>query len=204
MPAPHTPILPTGKFKGKTGTNAYGDFTLQVDDTVGRVMQALQEAGVAEQTLLIVTSDNGCSPRAKFDELAQFGHHPSYIYRGHKADIFEGGHRIPFLVRWPERVKPGQVCNETICLTDLFQTCAAILGQSLPDNAAEDSVSFLPVLEGQDLAVAACEATIHHSINGSFAIRVGKWKLIFCAGSGGWSEPTPKTAAERHFRATIV
>jgi arylsulfatase A-like enzyme len=197
LPAPHTPILPTDEFVGKSGTNPYGDFTLQVDDSVGRVVQAIGEAGLAEQTCVIVTSDNGCSPRARFEELARFGHHPSYIYRGHKADIYEGGHRIPLIVRWPGHVRPGGQTDETVCLTDLLRTCADILGQSLPDDAGEDSVSLLSVLEGRQEGVPPRASTVHHSINGSFAIRAGKWKLALCPGSGGWSEPRPEVAARQ-------
>jgi len=118
LPAPHTPILPIKKFRHKSGTNAYGDFVLQVDDTVGQIMQALQQKNLAENTLIIFTSDNGCSPRADFKELATFGHNPSYVFRGHKADIFEGGHRIPFIARWPGHIQPGSTSKEITCLTD--------------------------------------------------------------------------------------
>ncbi len=194
LPAPHTPILPSPKFLGKSHTNLYGDFVLQVDDTVGQVLQALEEMGCSENTLVIFASDNGCSPRAGFEELAKFGHHPSYTFRGHKADIFEGGHRIPFLVRWPGKVKPGRRSDETLCLTDFLRTCAELLEDPLPDNAGEDSVSFLPLLLGGNQDSPLREATIHHSVNGSFAIRQGKWKLLLCPGSGGWSAPRPKVA----------
>jgi arylsulfatase A-like enzyme len=108
LPAPHTPILPTEEFQGTTGTNAYGDFVVQVDWTVGEVMKTLDKHGITDNTLIIVTSDNGCSPEADYDELAEFGHNPSYLFRGHKADIYEGGHRIPVVVRWPGRIKPWQ------------------------------------------------------------------------------------------------
>ncbi len=192
LPAPHTPILPTEKFRGKSKTNAYGDFVLQVDDTVGQVMQAIEEAGIADNTLLIVSADNGCSPRAKFEELDTFGHNPSFVFRGHKADIYEGGHRVPFIVRWPGVVKSASTSSATICLVDLMRTCAEIVGVALPDSAGEDSVSFLPVLRGEKAQVR--EATVHHSINGSFAIRFRQWKLCFCPGSGGWSKPKPKAA----------
>ena len=145
---------------------------------------------------MIFTSDNGCSPQAKFDELLAKGHNPSLHFRGTKADIFDGGHRIPFLVRWPGRVKPGQTSGEIICLNDLFATCAEILGEKLPDTAAEDSVSLLPALEGRaDKPLR--EALVHHSINGSFSIRQGNWKLELCAGSGGWSAPKPNTSAAK-------
>ena len=197
LPAPHTPILPTGKFVGKSGTNPYGDFVLQVDDTVGRVMAAVKEAGVARNTVFIFTSDNGCSPRAKFDELAKHGHHPSHVFRGHKADIYEGGHHVPFVVRWPAKILPGSRSDQLTCLTDLMRTCSDIVGVEIPDTAAEDSVSMLPAMLGISGATRLREAVVHHSVNGSFALRQGKWKLVFCPGSGGWSAPRPKAAKEQ-------
>jgi arylsulfatase A-like enzyme len=191
LPAPHTPILPTKDFQGKSGTNEYGDFVLQVDWTVGQGMKILKQKGISENTLFIFTSDNGCSPRADFEELREVDHHPSYIFRGHKADIYEGGHRIPFIVRWPERVKADSTSDETICLTDLIETAAAIVGEELPNNVAEDSVNILPALLGEEYKKPLREATIHHSVNGLFSIRQGKWKLEMCPGSGGWSYPRP-------------
>ncbi|HNR30015.1 MAG TPA: arylsulfatase [Candidatus Hydrogenedentes bacterium] len=194
--APHTPMLPTPAFAGKTDTNAYGDFIAQVDATVGDVLAALERHGMDRDTLLIVTSDNGPPPPADMLFLGEKGHHPSYHFRGHKADIFEGGHRIPFIARWPERVRAGALCNQTVCLTDLMATAAALVGRDLPEDAGEDSVSLLPVLLGKD-AGPLREATVHHSINGSFAIRQGPWKLILCPDSGGWSDPRPGDPATR-------
>jgi arylsulfatase A-like enzyme len=194
LPAPHTPILPTAAFAGKSKTNAYGDFVLMVDDVVGQIRRTLEEAGIAENTLLIFTSDNGCSPMADFAELAAFGHDPSAVFRGHKADIFEGGHRVPFLVEWPAEIAKNSSYNETVCLTDLMASCAAIVGDSLAAGEGEDSVNLLSVWQGEVTDEAVREATVHHSINGSFAIRQGKWKLNFCAGSGGWSYPRPEEA----------
>jgi len=191
LPSPHTPIMPE-EFEGKSGTNPYGDFCLMVDDCVGKIMKALKESGIEEDTIVVFTSDNGCSPMADFKELAEFGHNPSYVFRGHKADIFEGGHRIPLIVRWPKKIKPGSRTCQTVCLSDLLATVADITGQKLPDNAGEDSVSNLSVWLGQrreDDPIR--EATVHHSINGSFSIRQGRWKLEFCPDSGGWSYPIP-------------
>lgn len=196
LPAPHTPILPTPEFQGKSGTNAYGDFCLHVDDVVGRIMNALEEHGVADDTILLFTSDNGCSPMADFEELKGFGHKPSYVFRGHKADIYEGGHRIPLLIRWPRQIAANSKSDETVCLVDLMATCAEILGEELPDNAAEDSVSNLSVWRGNGLDRSVREATIHHSIDGSFSIRQGRWKLEMCPGSGGWSHPRPGKECE--------
>ncbi len=190
LSAPHTPIVPSKEFIGKSKTTQYGDFCEEVDSTVGQVLDAIERSGRADNTIVIFTSDNGCSPAADFPELAKFGHNPSYIFRGYKADIFEGGHHIPFIVRWPGRVKKASRCDDTICLTDLMATCADILGEKLPDNAGEDSVSILPDLLGTAKGPVR-EATVHHSINGAFSIRYGKWKLELCPGSGGWSYPKP-------------
>jgi len=188
LPAPHTPILPTKEFQGKSGTNEYGDFCLQVDDVVGRVMAALEAHGLAEDTIVIFTADNGCSPMADFEELADYNHNPSYVFRGMKSDIFEGGHRIPFIIRWPTKIKPGSANDQTFCLTDLTATMADVTGYNLPHDAAEDSVSNLAIWDGSATEPVR-EAVVHHSINGSFSIRKGKWKLEMCAGSGGWSYP---------------
>ncbi len=169
---------------------------MQTDATVGRVLEALDQHQLTDNTLVFFTSDNGCSPMADFEALAQLGHHPSYHFRGHKADIFDGGHRIPFLVRWPGKVKAGSSCDQSICLTDLLATCADVLDVRLPDDAGEDSVSILPALLGTATEPLR-EAVVHHSINGSFAIRQGPWKLELCPGSGGWSDPRPGSPAER-------
>ena len=191
--APHTPILPTASWKGKSGINAYCDFVMQVDNTVGQVMQALDKQGLAENTLLIFTADNGCSPAAKFNEMHAKDHHPSYKFRGHKADIFEGGHRVPFIARWPARVKAQSRSDQLVCLTDLMATCAELVEAKLPPDTGVDSVSILPALLGQDKRPLR-EAVVHHSIRGAFSIRQGDWKLELCPGSGGWSSPRPGRA----------
>lgn len=196
LPAPHTPILPLPEFAGKSGTNEYGDFCLQVDDTVGQVTAVLDKLGLADDTIVIFASDNGCSPMADFEELAGVGHQPSYIFRGHKADIYEGGHRIPLIIRWPAFIRAGATTDETVCLVDLMATCADILGVKLPDNSGEDSVSNLPLWSGAVVDKSLREATVHHSIDGSFSIRKGNWKLEMCPGSGGWSSPRPGKECE--------
>jgi arylsulfatase A-like enzyme len=191
LPSPHTPILPLEKWQGKSGLNPYADFVMMIDDYVGRLMKTVASTGIAENTLVIFTSDNGCSPRAKFEELTAKGHDPSYVFRGHKADIYEGGHRVPFIARWPAVITAGSRSEQVICTTDLMATCAEILGYQLKDHEGEDSYSLMPLLQGKEMQEPLREATVHHSINGSFAIRQGDWKLIMCPGSGGWSEPTP-------------
>jgi len=192
LASPHTPIAPTKEWQGKSGLNHYADFVMQTDAAIGQLLAELDKQALAENTLVIVTSDNGCSPQADFPALLAKGHNPSYEFRGHKADIFDGGHRVPFLVRWPARVKAGTLSQQLLCLTDFMATAAEIIGAKPPDNAAEDSVSFLPALLGTAKA-SLREAVVHHSINGSFAIRQGNWKLALCRESGGWSDPRPGT-----------
>ena len=187
LTSPHAPILPTPEWRGKSGLGIYGDFVMQTDAVVGDVLAALEKAGLAENTLVIFTSDNGCAPQAGTAELEKQGHFPSAQFRGYKSDIWDGGHRVPFFVRWPGKVKAGSQSAQLICHTDLMATCAEILGAKLPETAAEDSVSILPALLGTDKAPLR-EAVVHHSISGKFAIRQGRWKLELCAGSGGWSK----------------
>ena len=193
LTAPHKPIIPTSKFENRSGLNEWGDFVMQVDWTVGQVIQAVDAQGLAANTLFIVTSDNGATPGADFALLGNKGHDPSHHFRGHKADIFEGGHRVAFVARWPAVIESGTTSDETICHTDLLATAADITGFELPADAGEDSVSLLPLMN-QTAKSAVREATVHHSVNGSFAIRQGKWKLCFCPGSGGWSDPRPPRA----------
>jgi arylsulfatase A len=194
LTSPHTPILPTSVYSGRSGTNEYGDFTLMTDDLVKRVLDAVKESGIERNTIIIFTSDNGCSPSADMAGLAAMGHQVSGPFRGAKADIWEGGHRVPFIVRWPGRISPGSSSSKTICLTDLFATVADMLGKTLPDHAGEDSYSILPLLLHKE--GFARTSTIHHSIDGNFAIRKDNWKLVFAAGSGGWANPTEKKATE--------
>lgn len=188
LTAPHTPILPSAEFQGKSGLNAYGDFVLMVDAMLGKVLSAVEKAGISENTIVVFTSDNGCSPSANFGELKAKGHNPSYIFRGHKADLFDGGHRIPCVVRWPARIKTHQV-DQTVCLNDFMATFANVTGYKLKDNEGEDSYNLMPLLLNPNPQPAIREATVHHSIDGAFTIRKGEWKLLFSAGSGGWSSP---------------
>lgn len=191
LTSPHTPIVPTKMYEGKSGLNLYADFVMETDHAVGRILQKLDELGIADNTIVVFTSDNGCSPVANFTQLAEKGHDPSYIFRGMKSDLFEGGHHIPCIVRWPERVKPHTV-GQTVCLTDFYRTFASIVGYEVKDNEAEDSYDLTSLLYADKEAEPIREATVHHSINGSFAIRKGNWKLLMAPDSGGWSEPRPR------------
>lgn len=191
LPSPHTPILPTEGWLGKSGLNPYTDFVMQIDDYMGKLTALLEEKGITENTIVIFTSDNGCSPQADFEILREKGHDPSAIYRGHKADIFEGGHRVPFIVRWPGKIESGSTSEKTICTTDFLATCADIVNVDLKDSEGEDSFSMIPLFSKGSTISYKREATIHSSINGSFAIRKGKYKLIMAPGSAGWSSPKP-------------
>jgi arylsulfatase A-like enzyme len=187
LTAPHTPWLPTDGFRGKTEVGYYGDFVAQVDAVLAEVIAALERAGLAENTLLIMTSDNGAHwPEA---DIVQWRHDANGGFRGQKADIHEGGHRVPFLVRWPGKVQPGSVSDQLICLTDMLATFAEIVGAELPEDAGEDSRSILPAML-QTAEGSIREAVVHHSLNGMFAIRQGDWKFIDGLGSGGFTRPT--------------
>lgn len=190
LPAPHTPILPVKEFQGKSGLGDYADFVLMVDAMVGRVLQAVKESGEDDNTIVVFTTDNGCSPAAGIDELIAQGHSPNSIYRGHKADLFDGGHRIPCILRWPGGAKPHRV-EQTVCLTDFYATFAALNGYTLQDSEGEDSYNLMPAITSPAEISPIREATVHHSIAGQFTIRRGEWKLLLSPSSGGWSAPKP-------------
>lgn len=183
LTSPHEPIAPSLAFRGKSGINPVGDFIMETDWALGQVLRALDEQGLAENTLVIFTADNGHGPGTGLQPLLDAGHWPSQRFRGYKSDIWEGGHRIPFLARRPGVVKPGARCDQLICLTDLMATCAELVGARLPDNAGEDSISLLPAFEGATRGPRH-EAVVHHSGGGRFSLRQGKWKLELCPGSG--------------------
>ena len=198
LASPHTPILPSNAQTGKTGTNAYGDFVAMTDEKVGQILQYLKDKNLDKNTMIVFTSDNGCSPTANFKELREKGHDTSAGFRGTKADIYEGGHRIPFIVKWPGVVKTNSINNTTICLTDFMATCSDILGMPLQNNTTQDSYSLLPLLTSSKKTNYQRTSTIHHSIDGYFAIRKGDWKLAICSGSGGWSAPTENQATKNN------
>lgn len=196
LPAPHTPIVPVPPFKDASGINPYADFVMQVDHHMGDLFAALKEAGVDENTIVFFTSDNGCSPQGNFEVLAEHGHDPSAGFRGHKADIYEGGHRVPFIVRWPSGIEAGQTTNALACLTDLYATMQEITGQPAIDEGGEDSFSLVPAFQGESSTTR--KSLVSHSIGGSFSIREGDWKLCLSAGSGGWSDPREGEAKKQN------
>jgi arylsulfatase A len=183
LTAPHYPVVPAPEFRGKSAAGDYGDFVVQVDWTVGQVLDALRRTGLAEDTLVIFTSDNGpeitgeVDPGA-YDRARKYGHYSMGELRGAKRDAWEGGHRVPFLARWPGKVPAGTVSDETIAHADLMATVAAILGVKLPETAGEDSVNILPALLGESRERPLREATVHHAASGKFALRKGDWVLI--------------------------
>lgn len=197
MPSPHTPIAPHEDFRGKTGISEYADFIVQTDWAVGELLRALQETGQEDHTLVFFTCDNGTSPKANFAQLDAAGVHLNEHWRGWKADAYEGGHRVPFIVRWPGQIERGARCEQTITLADIMATCAAVVGHKLPTTAAEDSVSLLPTLRGNNASQPLHDVVVHHSVSGHFAVRKGKWKLLLCRGSGGWSPPREPVALKQ-------
>ena len=187
LTAPHTPWMRLDEFRGRSGAGDYGDFVAQVDATVGRLLDAIDEQQLAGNTLVIFTSDNGAHWLPS--DIEQWGHRANANWRGQKADIWEGGHRVPLVVRWPGVVAPGSHSEQLVCLTDVLATAAAIVGQTLARDEGEDSFSVLSVLTGQKSAQPLREAIVHHSADGTFAIRQGPWKLAMKLGSHGFSEP---------------
>jgi len=207
LTGPHKPVAPHQRFVGKTKLGPYGDFIVNVDDTVGQVLAAVEKAGIAENTLICFTSDNGSFMHRRDEANAKDhiddktiqayradSHTANGIYRGTKADVWEAGHRVPFFVRWPDKVHPGTHCEDTICHADLYATAAALAGATLASNQAEDSFSILPLLLGKQPA-ASRAPVINHSAAGMFAIRDGNWKLVAGNGSGGRQSPKGKPFA---------
>jgi len=185
--APHTPWLPMEQFRGKSMGGLYGDFVAQVDDAVGQVLKAIDRAGLADNTLVIFTSDNG--PVWYPEDVKKFGHSAAGPWRGMKGDIWEAGHRMPFIARWPGKIAAGSQCDQTICFTDMMATFASASGKPLAPSEGEDSYDLLPLMMGRKITGSLREATVMESSQGVLAIRQGDWKLIPHLGSGGFTRP---------------
>ncbi len=204
MTSPHTPLSVNKDFIGRSGlNNLYADLVVETDDVFGRVLSSLERHGVADNTLVLFASDNGCAHYVGVREdgrgsaeraLEPQGHFPSGCHRGYKSDAWDGGHRIPCIARWPGVIRAGSTCDALVCLSDLMATCAGITGAVLPDDAGEDSVSLLPLFK--DPAATTRDHVVHHSITGKFALRDGRWKLVLCPGSGGWTLNDAQAAGE--------
>ncbi|MCG6188372.1 sulfatase family protein [Maribellus maritimus] len=187
--APHTPVVPNDEFRGKSKAGKYGDFVVECDNTVEQIVQALKDKGMYENTLIILTSDNGSSPHGfPIEEEIEYNHNTSNGFKGRKSHSYDGGHRVAFLVSWPEHVKSGTTSDEIVCTTDLYATIADLLGHEMTFGEAHDSYSFLPVIKGEEYNSPIREATIHHSLNGDFSIRKGDWKYIDAKGHGGFAQ----------------
>ncbi|QDT52006.1 Arylsulfatase [Caulifigura coniformis] len=186
LTSPHTPLAVNEKWRGSSGLNDYADFVLETDAVVGAVVDAIDAAGQRDNTLIVFTSDNGCAPYIGAAELEKRGHFPSGPLRGYKSDAWEGGHRVPFIVRWPGVAPAGEVCHQLVHHTDVMATIAEALSLSLPPTAGEDSFSLVPLLRGSDVPVR--NSAVSHSSQGLAAIRQGDWKLICGKGSGGWGK----------------
>ena len=197
LASPHTPVMPTGAFRGRTGIGAYGDFVAQTDAAVGEVLRALDDTGAARDTLVIFTADNGPAPLGGIAEAARHGHDASGGWRGVKAELYEGGHRVPFVVRWPGRVPEAASTSRLVGTVDVMATLASLTASDLPDTAAEDSVSFAGALRAPDADSRRASALVIQSANGSFGVREGRWKLILTHGSGANDAPpaSPDTPA---------
>jgi arylsulfatase A-like enzyme len=218
LPSPHTPLAPSKAWQGKSILGPYGDYVMETDWAVGQVLAALDQAGAADNTLVLFTSDNGVAPyvgvgpeqlqqleakgfrprgeMGQYKELEAMGQYSSYAFRGHKSDIWEGGHRVPLFVRWLGKVQPGSTNGTLVSLVDFMATCADIVQAKIPANAGEDSASLMPLLLEKSTAPVN-EAVVFHSINGSFGIQQGNWKLELCSSSGGWGLPKPGSKEAR-------
>ena len=202
--SPHTPIVPAKEFSGKSQAGPYGDLVHQTDHSIGEILKALDRNNLEKNTIVIFTSDNGSPARAGDPYLhgpdfqptgsviTKFGHNPNAPLRGMKTDIYEGGHRVPFIVKWPGKFPENSVSNEPICAIDLMATIANIVNYDLPDNSAEDSYDLTKLFEGKNEGIdggrqSLREAIVHHSVNGTFSLRKGDWKMIPSKGNGGWT-----------------
>ena len=189
-PSPHSPWLPSAGFLGRSGAGTYGDFVMMVDDQIGRILDTLSAAAMTDDTLVLFASDNG--PCWYDEDVTRFGHDSAGGLRGMKSDVWEAGHRMPFIVRWPGHVKPNSSSGQTICFTDLLATFAAILGKPLPDQASPDSFDLVPVLTGEqpeDQPIRGPVVMHAGSAPDMMMIRCRDWKLINQLGSGGFSKP---------------
>ena len=186
LTSPHTPLSVNAKWKGKSKLNLYADFVMETDAIVGQVVEALEKSGAAKNTLVIFTSDNGCAPYIGVTDLEKMGHYPSGPLRGYKADAWEGGHRVPFVVRWPGVVKPKSSCDQLVHQADLLATFAEIFGTKLPKSAGEDSFSLMSLFKGGTGPIR--EHAVSASIGGTPSVRMGQWKYIPARGSGGWGK----------------
>ena len=196
LTSPHVPIAPSARFKGSSKAGPYGDFVQETDDAVAQVVRAVADAGITQNTIIIFTSDNGSPGQdgkgmsGSMNAVMNYGHYPNHPFSGMKTDLWEGGHHVPFIVKWPARVKAGSSSDVTICHTDFMATCAEILSTPIPEKEGQDSYSLMPLLLDMKHRTFDRPHTIHHSSEGIFAIRHKDWKLIMTGNSGGGLVPS--------------
>lgn len=200
LTAPHTPWLPVGDANGKSKAGRYGDFVTMVDDAVGAVINTLEKAGKLNNTLIIVTSDNGS--HWKPEDKNKYEHRANYIYKGQKADIYEGGHRVPYIAQWPGVIPAGLQSNQLLCTTDLLATLSGILKQPKIENGAEDSYNLWEAYTSK-VELPIRKAVVHHSFSGKFSVRNNQWKYTPSLGSGGFSKPRNSTPKENEAPGTL-
>jgi len=192
FPSPHAPIIPNDEFDGKSGAGPYGDFVYETDDACGRILKALEQSGQADNTIVIFTADNGPEKYA-YERDQTFDHWSAEPFRGLKRDIYEGGHHVPFIVKWPGLTKAASVCDKLVSQIDFMATFASALDYPLPRKAAEDSHNLLPLLKGKKGSPR--KAHVHNTRTGAWAIRVGEWNLI--QGKSGYHSGRIKTWEEK-------
>ena len=196
LTSPHVPIAPNGAFRGTSKAGPYGDFVQESDWAVSEILKAVAESGIENNTIIIFTSDNGSPGQdgtamsGAMNSVFKYDHFPNAPFRGMKTDLWEGGHHVPFIVKWPGKIKQNSVSDVTICHVDLLATCADLLHSTIPEKEAEDSYSILPLLLENSKEKYERPFTIHHSGSGFFSIRKGEWKLITVGNSGGGLIPT--------------
>jgi arylsulfatase A-like enzyme len=185
LTAPHEPHVPLAEFENASGAGNYGDFVNQVDHSIGQILELIDSLRIQENTMFIVTSDNGSHWRPQ--DIEKYGHNANHIFRGMKSDAWEGGHRVPLLIRWPYKVSSDSRSDRLVCLNDLMATCAELTGQAMDWNAGEDSFSFLSALTGENSEWEERTTMINQAISKTLSIRQNNWKLILDMSSGGWS-----------------
>ena len=193
-PSPHAPIIPNDQFDGKSGAGPYGDFVYETDDSVGQLLAALEATGEADNTIVIFSADNGPEKYA-YARDKKFDHWSAHPLRGLKRDIYEGGHRVPYIVRWPGRVAAGKTSNALVSQIDIMATLASALGFKLPDDAAEDSHDLLPLWVGQTKE-SPRTTHIHNTFSKAWAIRDGDW--IYVQAKNGYHTPVSKEWEQKH------
>jgi len=195
LPSPHAPIIPNKEFEGKSQAGAYGDFMVQTDWVAGQVIDALKKNGLDDNTLVIFTSDNGPEKYA-YQRAEQYGHYSSGDFRGLKRDVYEGGHHVPFIIKWPSKIQAGAVSTEVISQVDIMATLAAITQSALPKNSASDSYDISPILFNQKYHSPLREATVQHTKKDTYALRQGKW--LFINKKSGQHTKAPKSYNQQH------